>query len=409
MNRANGIYGFLMIYFAIFALSILGHLFLIAPSNLSTNTWMYATSFPTLTHLSATKLSPQYYSTFIFSMIITQLSGIVLLSMLLWFCWQLFGNQKEKSYSPTKALRYTSIVTLMCESVLFMFFTYSIPKELVNFSLQQKLWASASLAINSFNNAGITFSKYFFSEDVLSNNFMIQLGLIAGTILGSLGIFTIIDLFSPSRLRQRLDNPKIDWRFITKISFFGSAAIMILFMAIYHLFGNREILSDKNILETLSYVLLEGANARGFGFELSQGPLFGTEIVNATYSFFGAGPFSSGGGIGLLFFVFAYTLIKGKNDVSEQTKTAFSIVINWLYLSMICIGISLFVLAFTPDKMRFTEVLLFYNSNHISLISSEESFLKTVVTVFLNLTGRISLIIACMLTLNQIKHASRSF
>ena len=409
MKGPNRIYGFLMIYLSIMAISVIGNLYGIRPNFSTSNTWIYSISLATLTHLNTGIMPlPVSNSFYIFSLLITQISGLLVMTMLLWLCWQLFGNLPEKSFPLTKALRYTFIFSLIIELILFGFFLYSIPKELTNDSLNQKILASLSLAVNSFNNSGFTLWSHYLKENVLSTNFMVQVGIIAGSTLGNLGIFVIIELFSPLKLRQRLNNPSVDWTFITKLSFFGSAAIMILFVVIYHLFGNQDFLLNKNILETISYILLEGANARGFGFDLSIDPLFKTEILRTAYSFFGAGPFSSGGGIGLLFFVFAYALIKGKNNVTEESNTAFSIVKNWLYVTVICIGISLFVLIFSSPKMRFTEVFLVYNSNHINLISSEESVPTTIVTIFLNLSGRISLIIACMITLNQIKHASRS-
>jgi Trk-type K+ transport system membrane component len=409
MSKSIGIRGFLMIYVTIIAICIIGNLYGFEQSLTTPHSWIYSISLSTLTHFTVSHTSlPSSESFYIYSIIITQVSGLVLLSVLLWLCWQLFGNDHEKSFTVAKALKYTSIVTLISELALFIFFLYSIPKELTNDSFHQKLWAAVSLAVHSFNNAGFTNWTHYFQEDVLSNNFMVQVGVIAGSLLGSLGIFVIIELFSPSELRKRLDNPSVDWTFITKISLFGSAIILAGYAIIYLISSNQSGLADRNILESISLVFMDGASARGFGYPLVNGLSFETKLLYTTFSFIGAGPFSTGGGTSLLFFVFIYTLAKRKNRTSKSVKTASKIVKNWLVLTVIFVGVLLLMAIVIEDEIKVSEMLLVYNSNYISSLSVGKTNISTLLTIFLNIGGRISFIIACLITLNQIKHASRS-
>ena len=307
-----------------------------------------------------------------------------------------------------QAVRLTLTVTLICESALFIFFLYGIPSELTNHSIYQKILAALSLSIQSFNNAGISHAKNLFEEGILESSFIIHIGIIGGTILGNLGIFVIIDLFSPVRLRERLANPQIDWSFITKTTFFGSVLILITFTTIYYFTSAASVFSDKNVLESISYLLMEGVCARGFGSSISTMLTPFQEIIKVLYSLFGAGPFSTGGGIGLLSFMFVFGLMKNKNGKGSSIKSSINITKNWFLISLFILGVSALISYSLQDNNRLVDLAFIYTSNHLNGIATNESTIMTILKSFLSILGRLSFVFACIMTIKQIKYASSS-
>ena len=151
---------------------------------------------------------------------------------------------------------------------------------------------------------------------------------------------------------------------------------------------------------------MEGIGARGFGLDLipDASAVYGT--LKLTYSFFTSGPFGTGGGVGLLFFVFLYTLILKKQKTSKAHAVIFSIVKNWLVISIIILGVSLIFSVLSEKDFSFQEILYSYSTNHMSIRSSETSWLQIIIKSILNILGRLSFISACLITLKQHKYAS---
>lgn len=412
MNRIPVIYGLLLAYLVLISACFIGihygfsHVF--ENSTLS-NSWLYSTSLVNLTNFDTKGFISAPLSFHVFSLIISQTSAVIILSSLLWLCWQLFGNEKEKYFSIFKAFQLTILVNLICESGLFLFFMYAIPQELAGNNFTQKLLAAISLAVYSFNNAGISQANDLFEAGVLESEFILQVGLIGGTIMGNLGIFVIIDLLSPVNLRKRLANPETDWCFLTKVSVFGAAFVLISFSVIYFLTSDALTFSDKNILESISFMLIEGVGARGFGDFMEGNQSFLHQIIKLGYSFFGAGPFSSGGGAGLLMFVFVISLVKGNQITSINSKRSKLIIRNWLLFSLtILVFFTLFGFAVNGES-RFMDFAFIFNSHQLSHDSTEDSVIITVLKCASSIFGRLSFIIACLITIKHRNNAPSTF
>ena len=190
-----------MIYFGLIVISFSVYSILYSEAFVSLSTssnFSYSIALSSLTQINGDAFHPGLSGAFLlFSLIITQISGIALLSYLLWFYWKLFGDRGEKRYSIIRAFKLTILISFISELILFLFFLYAIPVELTDFSIQKKSLAALSLSINSFNNAGFTHIYQFFDQGVLEQNFILQIGILGGSIIGSLGIFVIYELFSP--------------------------------------------------------------------------------------------------------------------------------------------------------------------------------------------------------------------
>jgi trk system potassium uptake protein TrkH len=337
-------------------------------------------------------------------LIITQLSGIVFLSYLLWFYRKLFGSTEDDRFGLRDAFKLTIIISLISETLLFLFFVYSIPAELADFSLLKRIIFALSLAINSFNNAGVS---HLFTPEILEQNYILQIGLIGGSTLGSLGIFVMYELFSPIKLRERLNDTSIDWSFITKVSVFGTASILIIASIAFYFLELNNFLGDKNLMEAVIASFYEISSARGFGFYLAdQVELKFTTVLKILVSFFGSGPFSTGGGISLLGLVWLFSLIWKRNTKSAHIVISKSIVIYFLYYTLITFGIFTFLLILFDSESTIYALLIgqleLFTSNHITLPSSSNGPVDLIrgATLF---AGRIGFIAACFLTLKQQK------
>jgi hypothetical protein len=343
----------------------------------------------------------------LFSAIITLISSWLFHAILLWLVWQLFGNSSERLFTADKSFASAGLVVLLCELVLAAFFLYAIPSELTSGSFTQKMLAACTLSINAFNNAGFSNWNYFFDEDILAGNFMIQVGVIGGSVLGSLGIYVLIELCSPIKLRQRLANPSIDWSFLTKMSLFGTAAVLILYSALQILIGNGEEFADKNVLESLSSILMKGVSVRGFGWDfIHQSGDSG--LLHAAFTFFGAGPFATGGGATILLFVFLYGIIQGKKHISFQINVISKIVKIWMILFMIFLSVMFFITIIGNSGSSLADLFYLYTNHHLQ-ISAGENALSVILKSMGMIAGRMSFIAACIIVINQKKHASGIF
>jgi Trk-type K+ transport system membrane component len=412
MVHRTGIYGFLAIYLIILVISYLGHLYTYQHSTTelsSLQLWLYSMSQVTFTHAySGVIFTAQPTSFHLFSAIITLISSWLFHATLLWLVWRLFGNSSERSFTVARSLTTAGWVMLLCTLIVALFFLYAIPSDLSSGSFIKKMLAGCTLSINSFNNAGFSNWSYFFDENPLAGNFMIQVGVIGGTVLGSLGIYALIELFSPVKLRQRLANPAIDWSFLTKISLFGAAAFLIAYSVLHIVIGNAEVFANKNILESLSSILMQGVSARGFGWELTHQYGDIVSFLHAAFTFFGAGPISTGGGATLLFFVFLYRMIAPPYHISFQINVTFKIIKTWLILFIICLSVLSFISIIRVDDITFSDLFYLYTNHDLQITAGENVFsgiLKSTAMV----SGRLSFITACIIVINRFENASGTF
>jgi len=227
MKKSGLKYGFFLIFFGLILFCLIGNQFILREQffDLSiSQKLLYSISQTSLIQFEGIQFNSSLSSGYlVYSLVITQLSGLFFLSFLLWFYWKLF-RVKEVNCNFWSAFRLTIKITFVAEISLFLFFLYAIPIELVNNDISDKIFAALLLAINSFNNAGLAQIDRLIYPNLLNANFILQIGIIFGSSLGSFGIFVIDELFSPRNLRKRLANPDIDWLLITKISIYGASA-----------------------------------------------------------------------------------------------------------------------------------------------------------------------------------------
>lgn len=411
MKELDPIVGFLLIYLGLIAVSFLGYQIIftevIASPN-SISNLNYAVALSSLIHIDGSVFNENLPASYLyFSLIISQISGITILSYLLWYYWKLFGSENEKEAGLRKAFKLTILISFISELLLFVFFLYSISTELVDSSFQKQIIAALSMSINSFNNAGFPQWSQFFHHGFLGQNFILQIGIAGGSVLGSLGIFVIYELFSPMKLRERLNDSTIDWSFITKVSVYGTILILFLFSCILFFTESNDLLMENNLMESIIASIYEITSTRGFGYYLTGNAEIGfNSILKLLVSAIGSGPFSTGGGLTLLSLVWVYTLLWNNHANSLHFRIANSIAKNLIIYSLIAFSfptILLFILDTESTVFNlFINQLELFNANRLMIISSSNWYIDLIKSSTI-IAGRIGFVVACFITLRKYK------
>jgi hypothetical protein len=339
-----------------------------------------------------------------YSLVCTQLAGTMWLTILLWCYRQIF--KKPDSQSLKDALFLTLKVSLIIEGLMLLYFLYGIPGNDPNIGFSKKFLAALTLSVNSFHNAGLGHIEQLLSEDVLHSGFVLQLGIIIGSILGSLGIFVIDELFSPSHLRHRLAHPETDWSFITKISVFGAAGILTICSLLFFIEEQQFGLKNINLMEALIASTMEVCSARGFGFHLVEDIGNSSKVILLFANTFGAGPFSTGGGMSLLVIpALAYLIMQKKYYGNRNLQRSYLLV---KYLAIYSIAILLLVtiaMYSLNENHKIYEVLyrqwMIFSSNRFIWSEEATEYWSNIADATTIIAGRISFIVACFLTLKR--------
>ncbi len=185
----------------------------------------------------------------------------------------------------------------------------------------QRIFYSVFHSVSAFCNAGFAlFPDSFYTETLRFAYFqhLILAGLI---IFGGLGFSTLQDLFSPSKLRERLEKPWVDWKLSTKVVIYTSGALIVAGTLVTLLLENENTLAGLHFSEKVIKSFFLSVTARTAGFNtLDTGALkLPTQIFVIFLMFIGASPGSTGGGIKtstfLLIIVSVIATIRGKESI----------------------------------------------------------------------------------------------
>lgn len=407
MKNYSGIFTFLIFYLVLILISLSGHFYYYSNSPLGDplpNALLSSISLTTFTHLETNlELASLPIHYFVFTLLITQVTGILFGTYLLWLCWQFFD---PKPISFRSSAKLATITILVCEVFLFAFFLYGLPAQLVGDQVSKKIILAFMLSVNSFHQAGLPFLEYFIPFEGLENSFMIQIGLIGGTILGGLGIYVLIDLFSPLRLRQRLANPDIDWSLITKIAVFGTSVVFLICTPLFLASSAREV-SDKNLLESISISMLQVANARGLGIDLPESPSTSPGLLHHLLALMASGSFTTGGGIGLIFFFSIVIWPLASTKAKQNWQFIVRIVKIWLIMTFIFLSILYAINLLTNSGISLSNFIYLYSNHHLDN-TRRLSGIMLILEMIAIFGGRMSFIIACLMVLKTQKNVPGS-
>ncbi len=227
----------------------------------------------------------------------------------------------ESIFSTQGLIRQIIFFTLVIEMFgAFLLFASWDPS--VEFKdLGERLFFSVFHSVSAFCNAGFAlFSEGYYTE-ALRFAYFHHLIIAVLIIMGGLGFGTLQDLFSPKKLRERLERPWVDWKLSTKVVLYTSGTLILVGMILIFLLENHNTLEGLHTSEKIidSFFLSVTARTAGFNTLDTASLKLPTLILVIFLMFIGASPGSTGGGIKtstfLLIFVSVIATIKGKDSI----------------------------------------------------------------------------------------------
>ncbi|MBX7206617.1 MAG: hypothetical protein K1X81_14435 [Bacteroidia bacterium] len=150
-------------------------------------------------------------------------SQVVLLGLIQSGAWlfivavvYLFLLNKGKQFSIQSVIRQVVFISLLIEIAGACCIYVLCSTDIVFESSAQKWFHSFFLAVSAFCHSGISISGKY--DAVVSGQVMVQLSMIPVLFAGSIGVLALIDMFSVSRLRKRLNAPDEDWELNTRVA-----------------------------------------------------------------------------------------------------------------------------------------------------------------------------------------------
>jgi trk system potassium uptake protein len=283
---------------------------------------------------------------------------------------------------------------------VLLFFTWGIPFD----SLSKKLFFSAFHAISAFCNAGFSLFSHGLYEEVVRTNYILHMVIAIAVILGAFGVSATQDIFSPQRLRDRLEHPRKNWLLSTRVAFNVSAVLLIIGTGLFFLWEQHRSLSDKNLSEVMISSFFQSAAMRTAGFstvDISQlaDPSL---ILMMILMFIGGASTSTAGGIKVstLYIILRSVCTSGSRRLSppdrerSERSVSPSIVSKALYLFFASLAVNVLgflVLGFTEESVSMTELLF----EQVSAFST--TGLSTGITAGLSSAGKAIIIVSMLL------------
>lgn len=230
-----------------------------------------------------------------------------------------------------------------------------------------KLFSSLFHSISAFNNAGFSlFSNGLATEGVQQLPPM-HLIIALLIIMGSLGFPAMSDLFSLSRVKERISKPWVHLRVGTKVSVYSTLGLIMIGFLIFLLSEWDGVLGEMSLWERIHHAFFQSVTTRTAGFNTIDIGALGvsTLLLFFVLMFIGASPGSTGGGIKTTTFALvllsAWTTIRGKQRLELFKSTipydllnkAFSIFL--FSLSLIFVGT--FVLSYTDGHIPLQQLM----------------------------------------------------
>lgn len=173
--------------------------------------------FTSISALTGNSLLPVDPSGFVFT------SQVVLLVLIQAGAWlfitaviYLFLLNKGKQFSILLVTMQVVFISLFIEIAGACCIYVLCSTDIAFESAAQKWFHSFFLAVSAFCHSGISISNRY--DAFVSGQVMIQLSMIPVLFAGSIGVLALLDMFSVSRLRKRLNAPDEDWEFNTRVA-----------------------------------------------------------------------------------------------------------------------------------------------------------------------------------------------
>ncbi|BDD02796.1 TrkH family potassium uptake protein [Aureibacter tunicatorum] len=318
----------------------------------------------------------------------------------------------DSLYSAKNLLKQVVLMTLSIEAGAAILIYLTWGDQVTFVSDGQKIYYSIFHAISAFCNAGFSLFSNNLYEGVVRNAYSLHIVVSLAVILGGIGFATLQDLFSPSKLRERLAKPWIDWKLGTKIAVYTSAMLIFIGTIIIFSLEYDHTLSDLSFGEKIISSYFQSVITRTAGFNsMDFAALQKSTLVFMIFlMFIGASSGSVGGGIKTstfyLIMISAIATLRGKSRIEinkrEIPKQILFKALSIFFFAATIIFISIFLLSiFEPDisilELAFEEVSAFATvglSTGITGILTSTSKTVLIVSMFLGRVGILTFALA---------------
>ncbi|MBB6612142.1 ATPase [Pontibacter sp. Tf4] len=240
----------------------------------------------------------------------------------------MYEIMESESLSFTRGLlRKLIIMTLFIEAVgtVIIFMTWS--RDAVFTDLGTKIFYSIFHAVSGFCNAGFSLYPEGLYTDVLRDAYILHLTIAVLVIFGGIGFPVMIDLFSPSALRARLHAPWRNWKMLTRVTVYTSAALLAFGTVTFFALEFFNTLTGLNFTETLVTSFFQSVTTRSAGFHTVDMSAVSVPalLIMMILMFIGASPGSMGGGIKTTTFTViiltVWATIRGQKNIEISRRT----------------------------------------------------------------------------------------
>ncbi len=318
-------------------------------------------------------------------------------------------------------LRKVVLVTLSIELVSALLI-YGIVSGM-RLDVSHPMFFSLFHGVSAFCNAGFSTLTDGLSHETVQHVYVLHLVIAATVVVGGIGFWTLLDVGSPSRIRDRIRYPWKTWDVNTKVAIGTSAILIALGTIVFWLAERNRTLADLDPMAQLTTALFQSITTRTAGFSTVEFSQLSSPFLLLTLflMFIGASSGSTGGGIKTSTFwvalITVFSYIRGKRQVEidryglsvAQINRAFAILLFGLGFVMT----ATFVLSFTePDhslvELLFEEVSAFCTVGLTLGITPELSVVGKGVIIISMLVGRVGILSFAVLLMTPRRPVSRT-
>jgi len=167
-------------------------------------------------------------------------------------------------------------------------------------SINEKIFFSIFHSISALNSAGFSLFSNGLYEVGVRDNYLVHNILCVLLFLGALGFMAIFDIFSFSKIRERIKKPWKSIQFATKISLYFSLGLVLVGAIFFYLFeGEHSLQGETNVWINISHSIFQSVTTRSGGLNTVDISLLSlpTVVVFMFLMFIGGASSSTGGGI----------------------------------------------------------------------------------------------------------------
>ncbi len=233
----------------------------------------------------------------------------------------------ESLFSTKGMLRNIVLLTFTIEAIgaIIVFMTWGRDAHFL--SLGNKIFYSVFHSVSAFCNAGFSLYPAGLYSEPVRFAYILHLTIAMLIILGGIGIPTIVDVLSPSSMRMRMDKPWKNWKLLSRITIYTSAALIALGTVGFFLLEYFNTLSTLSFAEAIITSFFQSVTTRTAGFNTVDISALATPtlLLFVFLMFIGASPGSTGGGIKTTTFVVillsVWSTIRNKRNLEIGNRT----------------------------------------------------------------------------------------